>query len=640
MPDPRGRRTPSESRRRRGTRDTGRRACRSCVDLPVEIGGDRVGGFAGAADAVRDADAVERPATDEDTRRQFGAIRRRGRDARRGTAASRAATARRRRPPALPGNGSSAARCRAHASISSASSASRTSSSPAAPTKQRSTARSPNAGRATCSRSTCSRSSARRRAAQRSPTPRGAPSRFPRGRRARQRRSRRTGSARARPTPRRAGRAARPAGASTVRITARAPTGPSGVRMRHRGLAALDPATGLEVWTLACRVVAQRLDQPLHPVPRARSIGPAFGARVSRRGLRPRSRPLRALPPLQFGERRPNRESVANARVHPASNGAIARSVASSPRRQRSNPPSDSSASVRRLRPIRSRSARTRPARELPGHRNASPGRSGSRTRCGSGREPGHVRSRRGAPRARLDQFVAESEVAAQVDRPGLAREERIGSRGHPQAADRDTPEHPPSSGPASKTLTDGSWRRTRCATVNPVTPPPITATSAVTALRSARSARAPGRPAAAGLHRRVGQHAVPQVEDVPIATARAQHVQRCALDHVPRARGARWDRGSPGPRATGPPTRSHPVERHAPSSRSRRPRRAISEQLARPDAEVDHRHAEDGRPRRTTGACAAPPPLVVSGARAPAHESKIWIAARRRPPAPRRARR
>ena len=91
-------------------------------------------------------------------------------------------------------------------------------------------------------------------------------------------------------------------------------------------------------------------------------------------------------------------------------------------------------------------------------------------------------------------------------------------------------------------------------------------------------------------------RHAVPQVEDVPVASVRAdQHAIGLGLDHVPRRRAARPDPGCPA-RPRPAPTRSHATSsgvRQSTPITSPPARRISAEQLARPHAEVDRRDAE-----------------------------------------------
>ncbi len=154
------------------------------------------------------------------------------------------------------------------------------------------------------------------------------------------------------------------------------------------------------------------------------NIGPASRAAAS----------AARAPRIRLPKSRSHRESSGNvARTpsrstspanSPASSGATRASVASSPSLRRRSAPSGSSSSGGRARRTRSAAARSppRPRQARPPRELLQLG--GDAERGGrQGREP-PFGPRVGAARARLHEL--ETELAAEVGRPGLARDERV----------------------------------------------------------------------------------------------------------------------------------------------------------------------------------------------------------------------
>ena len=127
---------------------------------------------------------------------------------------------------------------------------------------------------------------------------------------------------------------------------------------------------------------------------------------------------------------------------NPARSGATAMSVASSPRRRRNRPPSVSSTPSFRFPRNRSMAARRRPARDTPGQRNTSPMSPGipNGASLGNG-DQSAIGPEVGTLRARGHQLAGQAELPAEVDRPRLASDERIGPRLEPQVAHLRRPE-------------------------------------------------------------------------------------------------------------------------------------------------------------------------------------------------------
>ena len=121
----------------------------------------------------------------------------------------------------------------------------------------------------------------------------------------------------------------------------------------------------------------------------------------------------------------------------PASSGATARSVASSPSRRRSSDPSVSSLSSLRFCISRSQGG-------TPATRPATGPATRTRRRCRPGSRRAPVRASRTSPRSVHshapvapggDEVAADAQLLAQLDRPRLAREERIRADGNSEVA-------------------------------------------------------------------------------------------------------------------------------------------------------------------------------------------------------------
>ena len=210
-----------------------------------------------------------------------------------------------------------------------------------------------------------------------------------------------------------AGRSARPRRAAPARATLRGSSSSS----RSRPVAAASASVSR---AHAARAAA------------GTSAGLRAAADARRRRLRAADQAsLGSLPGRELRERRPHAQpvDVAGEQARRAA-GATASSVASSPSRRRSRLPSDSSASSFRGLRTRSRSGaappapETRRASERP--RRRRPGCRTPRPRA-EAHEPASVQ--RNAPLVAGRVSSSTPELAAELDGPRLARDERVGAR-------------------------------------------------------------------------------------------------------------------------------------------------------------------------------------------------------------------
>ena len=256
------------------------------------------------------------------------------------------------------------------------------------------------------------------------------------------------------------------AAASVVTTTASASIVPVGGLHTPRALLAFEVgrgAAGPDVVAEPCR---ELVGQPLHTSPRPEEHRPRLGfARASHSRLRPaEQRTLGGLPGKQLGERRPDRELVDVARVEPGEqrrDRAVGDLVAE-PATEHGAERDVGVVAALGLPEVGERAAAASPRHAGPAEHVAEIAGDAER-RAGRVRDQPAFRPQVRAGRARLDQLTADPELATQLDRPRLARQERVRSCGQRQTAHVDAAELATGNGASASSTTtshDGSrWR-------------------------------------------------------------------------------------------------------------------------------------------------------------------------------------